>query len=207
MKKWLKENWFKAGILIIVLVGVLSVSYYYVVILPRINSQRSASSQPNTTSTTWQTINPLVQTTTPTTPVATQQTNQDTEDPTLKIARCQSDAQIAKEQDTSRYNQAVAPDELACSSNPQCNFANESSLLQSLAESNGESWYEQIYNVCLQIPESAFDNLTQTFNGYWAKCIAENPEVSDADTSGAEGMNIYNAQQACVNNLIATEGI
>lgn len=45
MKNWLKENWFRAGILITILAAVFSVGYYYVIFLPqkeqaRINQQK-----------------------------------------------------------------------------------------------------------------------------------------------------------------------
>ena len=39
MKNWLKENWFKIGMLLILLVMVLIVAYYFLVYIPQRNNE------------------------------------------------------------------------------------------------------------------------------------------------------------------------
>jgi hypothetical protein len=212
MKHWLKENWFKAGILILILIGIASVSYYYVIFLPHRGSQTIPAIQANNTSTAYQ--NPFTGlstnqhlASTSASPVVSTPTSQPTEDPTLKIAICQSDAQIESKKDISRYNLATVQDFTACAVKPGCNATGMESLFQTIADNKGQATYQEMYNLCLKIPQATFDSLTRTLDGYWTQCTASNPTPNDADTSGTEGMNIYSARVDCINNLEQTQGL
>lgn len=200
MKKWLKENWFKVGILSILLIGAGSISYYYTIILPHKESLLTSTNQISSTATTTVSATSF--------PVVVNElAAQATEDPTLKIAQCKSEADIESQKEISRYNSATVQDLLACSVNSQCNATSLASALKTVADNKGQATYENMYNLCLHVSQTAFNNVIQTYNGYWAQCTASNPTPNDADTSGTEGMNTYSARVNCVNNFESTKGL
>jgi hypothetical protein len=125
----------------------------------------------------------------------------------LKIARCQSDAQIESEKDISRYNTATVQDILACSVKAGCNATSLASILKNVANNNGHDTYNFMYNLCLQTSRPIFDTILQTYNGYWAQCTASNSSPNDEDVSGAEGVKVYSARVDCVNNLQQVKGL
>lgn len=54
MRNWLKENWFKVGILVAILAAAFSVGYYYVIFLP--SAQKNSSEVTNFNPDDWEYI-------------------------------------------------------------------------------------------------------------------------------------------------------
>jgi hypothetical protein len=223
MKSWLKQNWFKLGIL--VLIGATVATAAFVIL--KINReddtlalQKYMPTQPATFT------NPFAGQfdTTSTAPTTTNSVDSSSssndaspqaeppEDSVLKIARCQSDAQIESNLEISRYKGDVVQDVLNCIETQGCDPQAFSSLLDSVEDGIQQTSYDNVYNLCLQVSENQFNNIEQTYDGYWTRCMADNPPAttatsSQAGTSGPSGMSAYTVQKSCVSYFTQTDGL